>query len=237
MMRMIYCDFYTMKQSLLQSLAVLIIVAMFISFFVGSSVAAAIIAATTPILYSFMLSAVDMTAGWESFRLTMPIRRQNIVVGRYVSILIVVIIAIIIATACGLLANAIQTVLPLGISEQINTEDFGANTFPSIMLSACAASSMAIIMNAASLPFMLKFGLTKGVRWIPALLAILFLFSNWLFGESGPFPNTIPTFFTLFSQSSIASQAIAFILLAAFVLAVYVISAFISIRLYKTKDF
>ena len=82
MKTMMCSDFITMKRTLVQFAFIGLLVTVFIGV-CGTSILAALAAvvAMVPFMYVFSVAAYDEMAGWERFRLTLPISRHQVVFG------------------------------------------------------------------------------------------------------------------------------------------------------------
>lgn len=123
---------------------------------------------------SMAAGAYDEQNGWGLFRLTMPLSRRDVVLGRYGVIVTLGLIGL----AAGWVAIAVLTalatagVLPLGLSEMLSyrPEDILAALFSSVTCLAFGSFVASI-----TTPVYFHFGQTRGAQYIPLATALLFI--------------------------------------------------------------
>lgn len=199
----------------------IVFVCAFTCFGMGLYAGASAACAMVPILVMFSLLGYDDQNGWLRYRAALPLARRDIVVGRYLAIVVCSSVALValfaVTMACVLAFPA------LGIEmEQTSTPE---------IFSACVVSAaIVLVLVAIAQPFSIKFGGSKGVRYIGCAL----VFVGCLIYVASQF--AMPELFTgledLASQHPIA-------LLAALViisLTVYVASCKLSICIFEKKD-
>ena len=200
MKAMVFSDLITMKRNLLQLLGICVLVALFIS--VGTETlvtTGACIAAMVPIMYLFSIAAYDEMNKWEVFRLTLPLSRKQVVAGRYASFLLVAVASCVLGIALCLVLGLVAGAVAGGVGEDpqgmLYTLSMLAldNTGVEATMGGCVGGFVVVmIMAAASLPFIMRFGMMRAVRIIPlAIAAVLFLFVT-LFTGDGPFAYLLP---------------------------------------------
>lgn len=200
MKAMVFSDLVTMKRNLLQLMGICVFVALFISVGTETLVATgACISAMIPIMYLFSIAAYDEMNKWEVFRLTLPLSRMQVVAGRYVSFLLVALVSCVAGIALCLLLGLVAGAVASGVGENPQGMLY---TFSVLALDGTGVEAavggcvggfaVVVIMAAASLPFIMKFGMMKAVRIIPlAIAALLFLFVTLFVGD-GPFAYLLP---------------------------------------------
>ena len=106
MRTMIQAELTATGRLLAQLLAVSTLVSVFVSVATQSVATGGVVPAMTLMSYVFSTLAYDEANGWQGFRLTLPISRQNVVVGRYLASLAVAILSALLgaAVACALSA-------------------------------------------------------------------------------------------------------------------------------------
>lgn len=236
MKAMILSDLITLKRSMMQLTFTCIIIGSVIGAAMGSTVsAAACIASMLPFMFLFSIVAYDELNGWERFRMSLPISRRNVVLGRYASAAIVSGVSLLLGVGCGALVTAVAGILPLpdelaiGLSWEHNP--------PSAMFGA-AAGGVGIIMITMSvaLPLIMRYGMTKATRIIPIVFLLIFCFGMGFFGEF--FLGATGLEATLVRLMGAGDAG--FLVLAAgaivVVAAIYAISAAISIKLYAKRE-
>lgn len=184
--------------------------------------AAAVVCAMTPMLIMFSLMGYDDQNGWLRYRAALPFARRDIIAGRYATILACAVAVIVGASVLGIVLNG---VLPRFL------EGFEIAEPIEVISSSVAATMIVLIIAAIAEPFLVKFGNTKGIRYlmcafIPAGCIGVVILTNFLA------PDVM--------QSVIAwIDAHSWLLFAALVivsLGIYAASCFISIRIFQAKD-
>lgn len=238
MLAMVKCDFTATKSYLSQIVVITIVIAFLIWFGTGQLVSGlAALAAMLPFMYIFSIAAYDELNGWERFRLTLPITRRQTVLGRYVSILLVVIASDVLMLAFACLAYLVATLLPQFPATESVLASFslGAELSHAILVSA-----IMLAVAAVSMPPFMRFGMTKGVRFVPLLMIMIIVGVLYMVGVSeDAMVQALPFLETLLVPSanevwaSLGMSGIAFAI--AFV--VYALSALLSVKLYEKRQF
>lgn len=196
----------------------IVFVCAFMCFGMGSYAGASAACAMVPILVMFSLLGYDDQNGWLRYRAALPLARRDIVVGRYLAIVVCSSVALFAVTmACVLAFPA------LGIEmEQTSTPE---------IFSACVASTaIALVLVAIAQPFSIKFGGSKGVRYIGCAL----MFIGCLIYVASQF--TMPELFTGLEDLVSQHPVVSLIALAVVSLAIYAASCMLSIRIFEKKD-
>lgn len=172
MKAMIASDLITSRKALLQMLGICAFVSISITW--GSDTMAAGIAAMVAMMImlgTFNLAAYDEINGWQAFRLTLPISRSQVVWGRYASIALVGIASAVVSVVLGFAILAVAALLPADTVPQ------GFAWSPESMEYIPAAALLALFalltVVALSLPMIMRFGMTKGTRWLPVLIVVI----------------------------------------------------------------
>lgn len=199
----------------------IVFVCAFMCFGMGSYAGASAACAMVPILVMFSLLGYDDQNGWLRYRAALPLARRDIVVGRYLAIVVCSSVA-----SVALFAVTMACVLAfpaLGIEmEQTSTPE---------IFSACVASTaIALVLVAIAQPFSIKFGGSKGVRYIGCAL----MFIGCLIYVASQF--TMPELFTGLEDLVSQHPVVSLIALAVVSLAIYAASCMLSIRIFEKKD-
>ena len=199
----------------------IVFVCVIMCFGMGSYAGASAACAMVPILVMFSLFGYDDQNGWLRYRAALPLARRDIVVGRYLSI-----VACSLAALVALFSVTMACVLAfpaLGIEmEQTSTPE---------IFSACVASTaIVLVLVAIAQPFSIKFGGSKGVRYIGCAL----MFVGCLIYVASQFvlPDVFGGLADWISYHPIASLAA----LVVVSLAIYAASCKLSIRILEKKD-
>lgn len=229
MRAMAFSDLITMKGTLLQLLGIALIVSLFIAFMTGQLVSiAGGVAAMVPFIYLFNISACDEQNGWERFRLTMPISRKQVAMGRYVGFLIVTMASAMASLAFSAIVGSLAQMLPEGLAAPEIRLD--AWSFPELAATGLMAGLVVLVAAAFTLPVFMRFGMTKGARFVPVVIVIALSAAIGFFGDS---PDVLAL-----EQLLASTEGVIFALaaLTAIVLALYGASAAIAARLYETRE-
>ncbi|MEI3377155.1 MAG: ABC-2 transporter permease [Coriobacteriales bacterium] len=231
MKAMVFSDLITSKGSALALLGITALVAVFISIPTGTlygTIGAC--AAMIPFIYLFTICAYDELNGWERYRLTLPISRRQVVYGRYASMLIICACSLVLAVALGLAIGLVAELLPESIvPDGLRLSNIGVGE---VVGTALLTQVVILLVATLTLPFIMRYGMTKATRIAPMLL--IFVISGGM---------------VLLSNTPIAVHAEAFlgglemwgmVLLAAVivvvVLGLYALSALIAAHLYEHRE-
>lgn len=239
MKTMIVSDFITMKNAMVQLASINLVCAVFIGAVSQSAlVATGALAIMVPFMYVFSISAYDEMNGWERFRLTLPIDRRQVVLGRYAGIALLTV-------ACGIAALALLAVfefvagmLPAGTLP----EELLIGPAEALMPVSAVALIAAIVLAVAAftLPLIMKFGMTKGTRIVPIVMVLLVAGGIYLCGDAGVFDAAeqvlLPMLGGVLADPALASMLLGGGLLVVS-LALFAASAALSVKLYEGRQF
>ncbi len=235
MKTMFMIDLTSIRVYLLQTCGICIAVALFMGFAMNTLASVgACIAAMVPLLCTFSLLSYDEMNNWQSLRLAMPLTRNDVVNGRYLVVgttaLASAIAALAISFLVAVIAGALGPSSPVaGLSLEANPPDY-------IIGSVLFALSVSLVVAAGLLPPAMKLGMTRGVRYAPFIIMIVFLAGATLFGEGGPLQTSIPAMLEFFGSSSAAVVA-AGVAMCAIALVLFAISLAVARKLYATRAF
>lgn len=252
MKTMLLSDLIIMRRNLSQMVAMCFIVVIIIAVAMNNTLApiGGCFGAMIPLLYLFSIASYDEMNNWQSFRLTLPTSRKDVMVGRYMSIIIVAIISAVIGVAVsylvGFVASLIGTQTGAEFGDMWNytspTGDFlstltlATNPPELIVGSSIGGAAMALFLSAITMPLVAKVGLTKGARLVPLVGVVIFLIVLAAFGEGGPLAVYVPDVIQwVLSDDSAFVWIIVGGTLAVVVL--YFISMIAALKLYKTREF
>lgn len=238
MKTMIYSDFAMIRSYILQQGVLGVVIAFFLCWGM-SSLYAVVPAVTFTGAFSlvFTIIALDENNHWERFRLSLPLSRKQIVVGRYLSALILAIIALIL----GIILLGVFTLIiqagagSLPFSEELvsQIDHFEWQGFAGVVVISIVGM---LGFAALILPFTMKFGLTKAVRLIPFAFMLVIVIVSMIIGSSeAGLTVHITNFFATISTPK--GMTIAIIGATLGIIVLYCISCFISIRLYENREF
>ena len=184
--------------------------------------AAAVVCAMTPMLIMFSLMGYDDQNGWLRYRAALPFARRDIIASRYATILACAAAAIVCTSVLGIVLNG---ALPRFL------EGFEAAGPIEIISSSVAATMVVLIIAAIAEPFLVKFGNTKGIRYLMCVFILagcidVVILTNFLA------PNVMQSALAWIDAHNLAL----FVALTVAALAIYAASCFISIRIFQAKD-
>lgn len=230
----ILSEFSAIKNVLLQQFAIYLIVGLVIGISMGTTIAmVACISAMAPILMVFTFAGYDNMNGWERFRATLPVARESLVIARYLNVLISSIATLVVAFVIAMVLGQLSPVLPLD-AESVQTIADEMRHPLTVLGGGFAGMSLILMFSSLLQPFILRYGLTKALRWIPAALMVLFLGVTLILPEVIDAPQFIADFASWMESPDNIPVVIAG--LAAITLGVYCISCAGAIALYRKKE-
>ena len=233
MKTMLMFDVLTSRKYLLSQLATGMIVAVVVGAFMGNVYTSLVLLTVLiPFTLVFTIISLDERNDWQALRLTLPLSRTDIVLGRYASALLF--------TACGLalgfvavgIVFALSLVLPEIMSFEEMLGDFG---WQPLVLVSIGGLGMMLIMLSIILPLTMRFGMTKAVRYVP-LLFLLFIPLGYIADLTGfASQQFVVDFVNWVKSPEGALQLTALIAVATF--AVFAASSALSLKLYEHREF
>ena len=190
MFSMIKCDLACLRGVARSLAGTALFVAAIFALAMGAS--GVLCAATIVIALSVVnrLMAYDEQNNWQAFRQALPLSRSQVVCGRYVTVALCVLASLLVGIAVTLLTDlVISVVVSMHPGLQLNSWsellDLSLRLRDLVELFvACGAAGVAVSFFglALTLPFMFRFGFTKGTRYIPLVFVALSLL---VFGYGG----------------------------------------------------
>ena len=224
MKAMIMSDLLIAKKYLLQQLGVSIAVGIFITVMIGNLyVAAPMVGVMIPFSLTITILALDERANWQQFRLALSMSRSNVIAGRYVSFALLALLVTLVMVAVAQIAPGVPQLADL----------MGNFSWQTMLFASVAGLAIILVMLSVTMPLFSRFGMTKGVRYLPLLIIIGVFFAFQLDGN-GPPPEFVANVLNLL-ESPAGTIAIAAGVLA-ITAAVYAISAVISTKLYQKRE-
>lgn len=239
MKAMIFSDLITSRRAFTQLFVIMAIVAVVIA--VGMETLApiaAIAAAMIPMMFIFSAAAYDEMNRWEAFRLGLPLSRNSVVWGRYASLLLVTAAATAFGIVYSLLVALLAAVFADGMGQNAMLAGLLLESNPPEMMvaSGCMGAAAVMLMSAVTLPFIMRFGMTRAARIIP--LVAIFAVAGFLMavGSDGPLAGIMPqgAQWLLGTDDGFMVLTVGALVVT---LAIYVISAFVSTRVYAAREF
>lgn len=222
MKTMLLCDLVTMRQTLRQLagsvLLVLLIVTLATRDLLGGPIAGGYMFS---FMYLFNAFGMDENGGWASFRLTLPLTRRDVMLGRYASVLAVIVGANVLLV---LVVSALATLwqgMPPHIASLLSQED---PSLEALARMALLLGSLLLVSASFAMPCFARFGITKGSR---VLLMLFFVVPTLVIAQFGSeLAGSLSTFVTS------SGPLVLFLSMLAF----YALSALLSVRLYETRE-
>lgn len=243
MKAMILTDLITVKDSLVQCVAIYAVVGLVLACSMKSVVACVACVGTMGAIMSWlMLASYDEANSWQKFRASFPISRKEMMLGRYTSILITALGSVLLALAVGYLAmllSRVEFLMPLfAVFGEDVVESLGpANNPMGIVFGSGMLGVMVVILGVAfTQPFVAKLGMTKALRFGPVVVVVLLALSV---ATSDSLLSSLPIASLMASFSDNPDQAFIEVTLVASLvaMAVYVASAFVAAKLYEQREF
>ena len=201
----------------------LVPICVIMAFAIGNCISAvACVSAMAPMILMFSLTSYDDQNGWRRYRASLPFSRRDVVAARYGSILLASLLTAACATMLGIAINAI---LPSFM------HDFETMQTIEIAAGSLTATFSVIVMVAVGEPFLVKFGATKGVRY---LMCFAVLAGCICFAIAGQMLD--PVLLESFGVWADAHLSLLFVSLTVVSLALFVASCVISTAINQRKD-
>lgn len=197
--------------------------------------------ASVPLMMCFMvtfgamtsLSAYDEQNSWASYRLTMPVSKRDVVFGRYAFIACIAFCFSMAATLVCLLLSVLgwNVELPDFLNAMLlsSTEDLIGLAALYVM-----GIGMASLLASICLPAFFALGQTKATQWLPLIMLALSVAPIFALDYLSSEMIELGQALEFLLQPSNLLIVCAGVLVAA--TALYVISAFISVRLYERRE-
>lgn len=200
----------------------LVLVCVFLSWSTASTAVTCSVCAMMPMLLTMTCANADESNGWGRFPAALPYSRHDIIAGRYVAVLLMT------AATC-VAAIAIGTALDAFFGPFI--PDFEHTAFPDTVLSCVLAAAIGLIICAIVQPFLVKFGNSKGMRYV---MLTLFLGTFVVVGfAQGQLDERTLMLAAQWLDTNLATALAATVVAA---LASLALSYAISLRIYQCKD-
>lgn len=235
MMRMMKMELAVFKQYLMRMVLSLLIVTVCFTLGVGS---------TFPIPgMAFLLMMFNLTASlsnydehndWGSYRLTMPLSRRDVVLGRYAAVLagaLAMTLAVgVVVCALSALAGAVP--LPDALASFLRIDPAILNE---VVFTFVFCGAMGFAIASVCMPVFFKFGQTKATQWLPFIMMLLGVLPFALASILGE--GAMATVETALAFAETPQGLAAFCAgVALFSLVCYAASIAVSLRVYRARD-
>ncbi|WP_172633509.1 ABC-2 transporter permease [Coriobacterium glomerans] len=176
----------------------------------------------------------DEKTGWSAYRMTLPVSRRDVVLGRYAALLLMSLLLALVPSALAALIAVVSSTIPLpGPLADVLSLDKN----PLIALFAVGGVCFAFgtVTISVSLPAFFKFGLSKAAMLLPVamilVLATPFLIVSVAGGEAMDALSGALAFVMTPDGAKLAIAGA-----AAFVIILLAMSALVSIRVYERRE-
>lgn len=219
-------------------------VGFFVSIFVSAGMGSIVAAPAILTMMDFMMgcmsaSAYDEQSNWGAFRLTMPVSRRDVVLGRYGVIVTLGFLGMAAGWVACLLILALGSVveLPFGLSDAIA---FDEGMFLGAVFSTAFCMALGSLIASIETPIYFKFGQNKTTQWLPMITVLLFVGPMLIINGTGILDNGSMSFGNLASLLGFIETpvgvATCFAIFLAFTVVVLGISAAVSLKLYEGRE-
>ena len=202
---------------------ILVPVCVVMAFAIGNCISAvACVSAMVPMILMFSLTSYDDQNGWKRYRASLPFSRCDVVAARYGSILFASLIA---ATCAAVLGIALNAILPSFVHE------FETMPTTEVAAGSLTATFSVVIMVAIGEPLLIKFGATKGVRYLMGFAVLSFCICLAILKQTFD-----PMLLHNLDTWADAHLSLLFVSLTLVSLALFAASCAISTAIYQRKD-
>lgn len=184
-------------------------------------------------------AAYDEQNDWGRFRLTFPLSRRDVVLGRYGAIatlgLAGMAVGVVATLAISAVASAVE--LPGGLSQALSLDPDALSAMAfSTTFCLLIGSTVASIVT----PVYFRLGQTKATQLLPVAIIMLFVLPMALLGNSGLLDGTLPGLEQVSALLAYIKTPEGLIVgcagMTAAAAAILTASAAVSLRLYKTRE-
>ena len=199
---------------------------------------------TTLTCMFFMMSAMGLAAydqlnHWELFRLTLPLSRRDIVLGRYAAIVTLGLIGMVVGFAGALVS--IAAIGAMGIDGEIGDAFASEPDMLAVMaVVSCFTLLIGSVVASVVTPIYFRLGQTRATQILPTIIVLMFVIPVVILGNSGMLDGGIPGMELLSGAlealDTPAGMAAGCLILVALSAAALCISAAISLKLYEKRE-
>ena len=179
-------------------------------------------------------SHYDEQNDWSAFRLTMPVSRRDVVLGRYLFVVAVALAVSLLVTVvvCLLSWMGEASLLPELVANAVCLD---ADMIQTGVFTLAFCSAMGFVIASVSMPVFFKFGQTKATQWLPFIMMFLGVAPFMVVGFMGEDAIMAMQQALSFAETpeGLTSFAVGALLFGA---VCYAVSALVSLRVYKVRD-
>lgn len=179
-------------------------------------------------------SHYDEQNDWAAFRLTMPVSRRDVVLGRYLFVAVgaLTVSLLVAVVACLLSWMGGASLLPEVVANVVRLD---ADMIQAGVFTLAFCSAMGFVIASVSMPVFFKFGQTKATQWLPFIMMFLGIAPFMVVGFMGEEAISAMQQALSFAETpgGLASFAVGAMV---FGVVCYAVSALVSLRVYKARD-
>ena len=238
MKAMMLSEFLVTKRALLRMFVIYLIVGLIIGFAADEMFAvSAAMGAMLPMIYFFTVSSYDDRNDWKSFRQACPVSRNGVVLGRYLALLVVSLVAVLVAIVLNLAFMMSVDSLNIGLPVSGESVAFTSENIALVASLACVGFALSLVICAIVIPLVFRFGMTKAVQMIPLLIGILVVVGISLSIDGRPLAGLVSGFWdaSIFGIPLASPEGVAIASLVAGAV-LYAVSAVVSCRFYRKRE-
>ena len=235
MMRMVKMELVVFGQYLKQlSFSILFMAVCFVAGMGSTSALPGIIFMMGMFSLSNSASNYDERNDWAAFRLTMPVSRKEVVLGRYLFVLAGALSVSLLVGAAALVLSILgdASVLPEVVARMVRLD---ADALQAGLFTLAFCSAMGFVIASVSMPVFFKFGQTKATQWLPFIMMFLGVAPFMIVGFMGEEAMMAAQRALAFAETPEGLTAFA-AGTCAFGLVCYASSCAISLRIYSARD-
>lgn len=206
-------NFYSMGTNLQVSFGISLIL-VFIPLLIGEdSIVSMVLAVQSFVFIANVGTALntDITSKWSSFEITLPVKRKDIIKARYISFLVLIF--------CGIIMSALTSFLTVFVFKTLSAD--------TIIFGFAFGVSLSLLTSAFMYPVMLKIGTEKNELIIFICAGIATALFLMVIRITAPFVS---------DNFIISKKSLIGIIFASFSLALFMLSYFVSLTIYKRKE-
>ena len=192
----------------------------------------------------FMMSAMGLAAydqlnHWELFRLTLPLSRRDVVLGRYAAIVTLGLIGMAVGTLGAVVIMAVVTAA--GVPGEVGEAfAYDPDMLGAMAVVSCFTLLIGAVVASVVTPIYFRLGQTRATQILPTIIALLFVVPVVVLGNSGMLDGGIPGMELVSGALELletpAGMAIGCVILVVLSAAALCISAAVSLKLYEKRE-
>ena len=188
---------------------------------------------------SMGLAAYDQLNHWELFRLTLPLSRRDVVLGRYAAIVTFGLLGMVVGLVAALAATAVVSAvgLPGEVGEAFA---FDPDMLSVMAVVTCFTLFIGSVVASVVTPLYFRLGQTRATQILPTAIVLLFVVPVVVLGNSGMLDGGIPGMelvsAALEALDTPAGMAVGCVVLIALSAVALAISAAVSLKLYERRE-